>query len=199
MKTSTKFTGLATALAVTLVLTGCVGTTVVVPSPTSSSNVTPSADPTSAPDILEGVEFGDVLTPEQAAAVDALQDGSHAYQLADGTYVLTSYKAPLSDTVKADVAANIDASKFVDTDGITIGIDKGVSEMETATGRKLVAVVPISAMCNFSDSTPRPAWTIVTAHEYLQCVYEKATAVAAATAFIAKQTTPGDWDLVVFG
>ena len=112
MKTSAKFTGLttiATALAVTLALTGCVGTTVVVPSPASSSNVTPSADPTSAPDILEGVEFGDELTPEQAAAVEGLQDGSHAYRLADGTYVLTSYKAPLSDTVKADVAARIDS------------------------------------------------------------------------------------------
>ena len=180
--------------ALAVLLAGCT-TNGTVPSPSPPTSVSPSA----TPDVLAGVGFGDVLTQEQADSVEARQDGSHAYRLADGTYVLTSYKAPLSDTVKADVAANIDASKSVNTNGITIGIEKGVSDMETATGRKLIAIVPVSAMCNPSDSTPRPAWTTVTAREYLPCVYEKATAVATATAFIAKQTTPGQWDLVISG
>ena len=195
MKTGTRTAIAATTLAVALAITGCT-TTGGVPGPAPTAT---TSAPAVAPDVLAGAEFGDELTQEQADSVEARQDGSHAYRLANGTYVLTSYKAPLPDTVKADVAANIDASKSVNKNGITIGIEKGVSDMETATGRKLIAIVPVSAMCNPSDSTPRPAWTTVTAREYLPCVYEKATAVATATAFIAKQTTPGQWDLVIFG
>ena len=193
MNVGTRTAIAATALAVALALTGCTTTGgVPTPAPTAATSV----PATVAPDVLAGVEFGAVLTQEQADSVEARQDGSHAYRLADGTYILTSYKVPLPDAVKADVAAKIDSEKITYADGIVGGVTESVKKYKLATGRSIVYIVTTVGRCP-SDGLFVAAWVVYDVGAGFPCLRSEADAVAAGTAYIATKTTPADWDLLV--
>lgn len=201
MKTSTKFTGLAAALAITMALAGCVGSTDTVPTTPPSSTTAPTTEPTPAtPAIdLDALENGAVLTPEEAAAVEADRErGYHAYELPDGTKVLTSYRGALPEAVKVDVARKI-AESGTSVDGAVDKYAEGVKAAVSETGRNLIAVVPVTAACNFEDMVPSAAWMVVTARDYLYCTYHQTDAVTWANSYRDSQNTPADWDVVVRG
>lgn len=207
MNTATKHAGpfgLASIIALTITLTGCtsiVGDIFPRPKPGSSSVAkTPEVAETSiTEEELLAIENGAVLTLEQISALESnKQLGLHAYALPDGTHVLTSYREPLPDAVKVDVATKIAASN-TSSDDAPVGLDEGVRASGFATGRNIIAIVPITGICNFRDRTASAAWTIVTPNEYLNCQYLQRDALASAEAFRAKQGTPSDWDIVIYG
>lgn len=202
MKASTKFTGLvgiAAAIVLSMTLTGC-APDAGIPNTPSTPSISDSPAATAAPEVvISELADGAVLTPEEAAAVEADKSlGLHAYELPDGTKVLTSYRSELPEAVKVDVAKKISAGTVSTTDGIN-GATEAVSAAGSSTGRSIIAVIPVKASCAMEDLTPRAAWLVVSANEYLSCNYVQSEAVAFAKAFRAKQSMPADWDVVVNG
>ena len=107
MKTSTRTAFAATALAVALALTGCVGTgggTPTGPGGTdpagNSSTETPRPSESTAP-VAQGLKVGDVVSGPNAPLTGA----QRAYKMGNGTYMVIDYTKLLPAPVVADVKA----------------------------------------------------------------------------------------------
>ena len=189
MKTSTKFTGLATALAVTLALTGCVGTT----PPNATHATTAPATPVPA-------QVGDTITDGVELA-----EGQRAYDL-DGTLIAVDPNLPLPTLVMDDILAQAKATPK--WDGGTDGMNE--SSMETfdqaevtanrihgATGKSVLWIVHMAAACR-NGAASMDAYTVFGDGDHCDLNSTLAAAVAYAQAYIVAQPNPAGWIIVDF-
>ena len=126
------------ALTAVVALTGC--STTASPDAAVTPAVTAPAPVETAPAPV-AIATGDVITAEQAAALDT--EVQRPWTMTDGTIVATTLTEALPATVVADITTVTQAAQPDDTGSAShAGLKASLAATGTASGRRIIAVFP---------------------------------------------------------
>ena len=197
MKTSTKTAIAATALAVALAITGCTTTGVVpAPAPTAATSAPAAPEATLVP-----AKVGETLTDGVELA-----EGQRGYDL-DGTLVAVAADQPLPKLVMDDIVAKAAATPKWNGQPLANGnnsvleamsqSDVAANQLHNSTGKSVIRINHISSNCA-PDEPIREVFAVSGIGACSQFTTFEA-AMAAANAFVARQSNPAIWIVVDYG
>lgn len=199
---SHKAVGAGVILTAVLVMTGCSATsqetapeTLETVEPTAPAE-TPTEEPvaTEAPTVPEGPAVGTVV----AERPEDLPDGLGWFQLDDGTYLVVDSYAPLPQVVVDQTAAVVadPVSSTDDWSAIRQSASDAQGRIQRGTGKQAVVIYSIIALATENMDGPRATYYNLSGAAKLPQASDKATAVAAAEAYVASQSDPSRWVII---
>jgi hypothetical protein len=149
---------------------------------------------------IKGKSIGDPLTAEQAKAVQHNWQGdAMAYPNADGSFTLIDRTEPLPDNVKVDAGARATGAANAAQaagDPMNGAVNTEIKSLETATGRSIALVVRVNTFMAPAYESKGWVWMSPAMADGQQ-YSESASALAATQAWVAQQSSPGDWAIIV--
>lgn len=219
MNTHIKNIALAAIVTGAVLLSGCASTE---PAPTDPKpqatevaetpvETTPEPEPAAdKPVTLEDIKAlpaGTLLNDAQVKAMrGSWKDGVKAYKLESGETMLVQTREPLPEAVKKDAGVKLKAIDRPKTDStydfskVIAAFTSAEGRTEAATGKQVCAI--IQAFYANNGDTPGGSLQWIAAgctdgQSLLPHYQSKASTIAAAEAFIAKQSDPSAWEIIV--
>ena len=193
MNTGTKTAIAATTLAVALAITGCT-TTGGVPAPAPTAT-------TSAPAAPVPAKVGDTITDSVELA-----EGQRGYDL-DGTVIAVAADQPLPKLVMDDILAKAEETPKWNGQPLANGnnsvheamsqSDVAANQLHNSTGKSVIRINHISSAC--VPGPPIRAAFAVSGIGTCSLFDTFGAAMAAANAFVARQSNPAIWIVVDYG
>ncbi|MCU1523879.1 MAG: hypothetical protein JWO18_773 [Microbacteriaceae bacterium] len=181
-------------------------TPVSITSPAASATPAPSATKTAAA-AAAAPTVGAVLTKAQAMTIRKNFEGNlHAYQMVDGSYVAVSVSQPLPANVVADASAK--ALAATNAAGADISATKNAATASIGTiqyeaGRSIILVTRLYSGTLDTTGQPGYFWAPLQSNTTRPNVAgsvqfsSAAAAEAAAKIFVAAQSNPRAWDIIL--